>query len=501
MGRLVVSEVIVVGAGPAGCAATARLLEQGRSVTLIEAGPGPPYPPPVASLDTLAAVAAPGWDWADVVAPRRPSGSDSESAPRWPARYSTGRGVGGGAAVNSLVLTMGDRRHYDRWAAETGHDRWRWSNLEPAYRALVERLAPTVVTPGPFGSAVAAAATADGLLGDPAGERPRGSLPIDASGIRWASVAASATARVPLLSRLVPGADERGRAPGLTLRPDTEVRRPRVVRGRVQGVELADGSVVEAATVVLCAGALRTPMLLAAAADPARDGGPGPTWPVVDHPSFVFTATLRPGARLGLRPRPPVSVVIRDRLDGVAALLHVLDHVGAVEGRDHGAVVVSLSEVRSVGRLTLGPAGPVVAPGWLDDDDDARALARVVRRVGRWLTDPAVVEVAEAVHLDDRGTPAAALGRWSDDELTTWLRDRPGPVRHPCATLSPMAAARSAAGLPGSGSGRGPRPGGDGVALPEGLVVADGAGLPWVPAANPQLPIMVAARSAVERLG
>ncbi|MEM8925429.1 MAG: GMC family oxidoreductase N-terminal domain-containing protein [Actinomycetota bacterium] len=451
--------MIVVGAGPAGCAATARLLDEGASVVLVDAGPGPPYPPAVSSLDALAAVAAPGRIRGDVLLRR----SDPVSAGA-PVPYEVGRGIGGGAAVNAMVLTTGDTTDYDRWATATGDRRWAWSSLAPGHDELVRRLRPTVMTPGPLGAAVA---TAAGL-----GSIGRSSAEPGARGVLLAATSSDAAGRRPLLPTLL------GVEPGGPLHPRLRVVADRRVRaisldGARRGVE-TDGGRIDADRVVVAAGTLASPRLLAGAglAQPVASVDHGE---VRDHPSFSFTVALRSASRRPERPVPPVSVVVMDDLGDsstpVEVIVHVLDHVGAGDGRRFGAVIVALAAPTSLGRFTARPDGGVsVDPGWLRSDDDAARMATAVRVVGRWLAEPAVEAVAEAVHIDDRGTPLATLDAWSDDELVAWLRANPGPVRHAVSSLGGMT-----------------------PTVTDGIVVVDGSVLPGLPPVNPQLPIMTAA--------
>lgn len=473
------NDAVVVGAGPAGCSAAARLLASGRRVTLLEAGPGPDVPPEVSSLDALAAVDAPGWVW--------PSVRWGTDEPGLGGPYALGRGTGGGAAVNSMVLTVGDRSDYDEWARRTGDGGWSWAIIEDAFDEISRRLPTTQVEAGPLGAAVAAAsqgvATADPL---PASMAP------DGRGAMAATVATEGAHRVSLVDAMLRVEPDGALHPDLDLRAGRSVRRVIAgVDGAVVGVETDDGTRVTAPLVVLCAGALHTPAL-AETGRPARWVGPGGddgVRPVMDHPSFAFTVVLRADARVDLAPRPPVSVVVRSALDPTSdgdraeLLVHVLDHVGpGPDGRRHGAVVVALANPRSVGSIHEGPDdGLVIRPGWLVDDADRRGMVAAVRRTASWLRGVEVDAVAEAVSIDDQGTDIAAIDNWSDDELGRWLVDHPGPVRHPSATMSPLLTA-GGPGNPGSVE--------EGSYV-RGLVAADGSVLPTVPSVNPQLPIMI----------
>lgn len=132
-----------------------------------------------------------------------------------------------------------------------------------------------------------------------------------------------------------------------------------------------------------------------------------------------------------------------------------------------------LAEPTGWGSVAVEPGGAAaVRPPGVLDSPDGDALARAVRMVGERLAAPVVTAVADSVSIDDAGTPLVALAAWSDDDVVAWLADRPGPVRHPTSTLSPLSAVPP------------PEP-------PSGVVVVDASVLPTVPDANPQLPIMV----------
>lgn len=119
---------IVVGAGSAGAALASRLSEvPANSVLLIEAGGESTgieaiEVPPLWPTNALTAV---DWGYATEVQPGTPG--RSHLAIR-------GRVVGGSSAINAMVFLRGDRKVFDRWAAQ-GADGWDYDTILPYFMA------------------------------------------------------------------------------------------------------------------------------------------------------------------------------------------------------------------------------------------------------------------------------------------------------------------------------------------------------------------------------
>src|SRR3954470_6822014 len=132
-------DVVIVGAGSAGCALANRLsADPSRSVALLEAG----------GSDDREAIRVPRqyfslWgtdvDWQYVSTPQRGTAGRTHLMPR-------GKVLGGTSSLNGMVYLRGAESDYDRWAA-AGCAGWDCGSVRKAFKDLEEWLLPAVLHP------------------------------------------------------------------------------------------------------------------------------------------------------------------------------------------------------------------------------------------------------------------------------------------------------------------------------------------------------------------
>ena len=117
------ADVVIVGAGSAGCVLAHRLTEDPRRrVVLLEAGPRDRslwIHLPIGYGKTMF---HPVYNW----------GFQTEPEPQMNGRriyWPRGRGLGGSSSINGLIVVHGQPEDYDAWAAQ-GASGWAWRDVE-----------------------------------------------------------------------------------------------------------------------------------------------------------------------------------------------------------------------------------------------------------------------------------------------------------------------------------------------------------------------------------
>jgi pyridoxine 4-oxidase len=449
-------DVLIVGAGSAGCVLAARLSENpGITVGVVEAG-GPATDPDIAIPQRWPMLAGRDYDWAYRTVPQPGTAGRRHDWPR-------GRVIGGSSCLNAMAHVRGAEEDFRAWTEVTGASRWSYQGLLPAFRRSESFSGGAseqhgdggplpVLLPDAELSPVVRAYMAAGLAaGIPwLGEHNTGRL----IGVAPNSLTIRAGRRITAADAYLDPALARG---NLTVISGTLVHRLALSGTRVSGVTAEiDGEVrtIEAGMTILCAGAVATPLLLMRSGiGPARSLERAGVACLSDHPGVgenLHDHLLTAGnVYRSQQPVPPSRLQHSESLtyihsgdltrpDGAPDV--VLGCVAAptvtecFERPAAGSAYTILSGVThptSRGRITLtGPGltdAPSIDPGYLSTDHDRR-LAR------------------KALDLARMVGHQSALGRWraeeiypgvdcrSDADLETFLERAVMTHHHPVGT-------------------------------------------------------------------
>ena len=120
-------DVVIVGAGTAGCLLANRLSADPQvRVALLEAGGDDNYMWIRIPVGYLYCIGNPRTDWCYKTAPEPGLNDRSIGYPR-------GRVLGGSSSINAMLYLRGQARDYDEWSQLTGEPAWSWQNVLPIF--------------------------------------------------------------------------------------------------------------------------------------------------------------------------------------------------------------------------------------------------------------------------------------------------------------------------------------------------------------------------------
>ena len=242
-------DVVIVGAGSAGCALAHRLsADPSRRVCLIEAG----------GSDDREAIRVPRqyfslWgsdvDWKYLSTPQSGTAGRTHVMPR-------GKVLGGTSSLNGMVYLRGGAADYDRWE-RLGATGWGWASIRRSFEAMEEILKPSILNPhNPLSETMVEAAVQAGLPRNP--DFDSGTL----DGAGWNRSTIHQGERMNAHRAFV---DPIRARPNLTVLTEAHVTRLALEGTRATGVVIrrnGEESTISAGEVVLSAGAFDSPRLL-----------------------------------------------------------------------------------------------------------------------------------------------------------------------------------------------------------------------------------------------
>jgi choline dehydrogenase/5-(hydroxymethyl)furfural/furfural oxidase len=385
--------------------------------------------------------------------------------------------LGGSSVRNYMVGMTGMHGDYE-WERDFGCAGWNWSAARKTFAAMPDIL--HAVQPGEAGQvdvALVNAAVAEGvprieqLARDTQSGRGAGFCSLTmSSGVRHSVLE---TYFAPL-----------GNRPNLTVRVNAVVESVVMDATRAVGVRLAGGEYIEARGVVVCAGALATPVLL------RRSGidRPGIGVGLQDHPSIAITLALRQQRQSAMR----IGATVRTSSQKGKADIHVLSLNETDESGMFGALIAGVMQVHSRGEVKydVSTGTGIVMFNQLSDERDKEAMRDAVRFTYTLASSQSVSSIAGSLLSDADGTSAQWISDATDSEIDDWALRQVGAYSHAVGSCA-MGNSRDAMAVVNERAE---------VIDYQDIWLCDASILPTLPRANTHLPVVMIANRVSEML-
>lgn len=429
-------DVVVVGAGSAGCALARRLTDNSSvDVALVEAG-GQPHHPYIAAPTEYFKLWGTEIDWNYESVPQAGTAGRRHRLPR-------GRVLGGTSALNGMVYLRGAREDFNGWA-DAGCAGWGWDDVRAAYEQLEELVLPTTFDEkNALSDVFIDAARETGYRFNPFFDDG------DLEGCGWNRLSIHRGERQSSYRAFIEPVLNR---PNLHLITETTVQRLNVSAGAVvTGLDLRDSSGntrrLVASEVVLCAGAYESPrLLMLSGIGPAEHLRHRDVVPIVDLPvgdnlqdhllvGVVQTATREIDplyahiteccafARSSSNP-PSCDIEISFNKE-----MHFAPPID--DGVPRFTIIPGVTRLHSRGTVRLPRPGSadrlIIDHGYFEESADMTAMIEAVRRSRALAAAPAFAEWSAGEYF-----PGPTVE--TDEEISAFVRNNVSTWFHPAGS-------------------------------------------------------------------
>lgn len=385
--------------------------------------------------------------------------------------------LGGSSLRNYMVGMTGMQDDYE-WERDFGCVGWNWGAARKTFSAMPDIL--HAVQPGEAGLVDAALVDAAVAAGVPRVEQ----LARDTQSSRGAGFCSLTMSNGVRHSVLETYFAPLGIQTNLAVRVNAVVESVVMEATRAVGVRLVGGEHIEARGVVVCAGALTTPVLL------RRSGidRPGIGVGLQDHPSIAITLALRQQQVSAIR----IGANVRMSSQTGNADIHVLSLNETDESGMFGALIAGVMHVHSRGEVKYDSVTGTGNPEFnqLSDERDRAAMRDAVRFAYEMANSQSMGVIAGSLLSDANGTPAQWINDATDNELDDWSLQQFGAYSHAACSCvmgnsrDDMAVVNERAEVIGY----------------QNLWLCDASILPTLPRANTHLPVVMVANRVSEML-